>query len=297
MNRNGRERRAELKAFLRARRARIRPEEAGLPRGKRRIAPGLRREEVAAIAGVGVTWYTWLEQGRDINVSAETLRRVSKALKLSASDEVYLFTLAALPAPLPSAHLFDRGPDLEAVQRVVHGFTTGPAVTFGPRFDVLASNAVWDRIYSAHEYSGPFARNHVYRLFMDPVRRRLYADHDAVARNMVGLLRTHYAERLTDPDFGALVTALERESPDFARLWAERETQSLETFALRLRHEELGALAFDAVRFPVEKASGVLVFLGPPADAATAQAIASMTRHPPKAQPDEASSDNVASAS
>src|SRR5262245_34905683 len=90
----GAKRRAELGVFLRLRRAAVAPESAGIPRGKRRLTPGLRREEVALLADVGVTWYTWLEQGRPINVSPATLRRVSRALQLTVSDEGYLFTLA-----------------------------------------------------------------------------------------------------------------------------------------------------------------------------------------------------------
>ena len=88
--------RTELKAFLRSRRAALAPEAVGLPRGGRRLTPGLRREEVAALAEVGLTWYTWLEQGRAINVSAAALARIARALRLDATDEAYLFSLAGL---------------------------------------------------------------------------------------------------------------------------------------------------------------------------------------------------------
>src|ERR1041385_2784026 len=94
-------RRAEVREFLRVRRQALSPEAFGLPRGKRRRIPGLRREELASLAGVGVTWYTWLEQGRDIRVSPETLLRISRALRLSPTDIEYLFTLCELPPPAP----------------------------------------------------------------------------------------------------------------------------------------------------------------------------------------------------
>src|SRR5262249_36281778 len=112
-------RREELKAFLRARRASVTPEATGLPRGKRRLTPGLRREELAALAGVGVTWYTWLEQGREINVSADTLRRIARALGLSISDERYLFSLAGLPVPGSASF---RAPAPPIVQLLLDGF-------------------------------------------------------------------------------------------------------------------------------------------------------------------------------
>ena len=98
--------RTELKAFLRTRRAALTPEAAGLPRGSRRLTPGLRREEVAALAEVGVTWYTWLEQGRAINVSAAALTRIARALSLSPTDEAYLFALMGLSrTDVPEHHL------------------------------------------------------------------------------------------------------------------------------------------------------------------------------------------------
>src|SRR5262249_25357314 len=128
------------------------------------------------------------------------------------------------------------------------------------------------------DYDGPFARNHVYRLFAEPRRRRLYADYDAVAHNMVGLLRAHYADHVGDPRFEELVDALRAVSPEFTRLWDDRLTQPLETFALRLRHETLGLLALDAVRLSVDAAPDVLVFVGPPADAQTAAALAHALR-------------------
>src|SRR5882757_11022927 len=91
--------RAELKAFLRARRNALTPEDAGVPRGKRRLTPGLRREEVAALAGVGVTWYTWLEQGRDITVSTSVLDAISSALRLTEPERAHLYSLAGLNPP------------------------------------------------------------------------------------------------------------------------------------------------------------------------------------------------------
>jgi transcriptional regulator with XRE-family HTH domain len=268
--------RAELKAFLRARRNALTPEDAGVPRGKRRLTPGLRREEVAALAGVGVTWYTWLEQGRDINVSTDTLDRVSRALRLSASDQIYLFTLAGVPPPRLLRH--PEVKNLSALQQVLDGFTAGPAVMFDPTFEVLAYNALWDLIYTLDAHKGPFARNHVYRLFADPARRRLYVEYDLVARNMVGLLRAHYAEHLGDHRFEELVEALQDVSTEFARLWEQRRTQPLDAFILRLGHDTLGQLTFEVSRFRVEGSAGALVFLGTPADRETAEVLADARR-------------------
>src|SRR5262245_30121003 len=245
-------RRAELGVFLRARRAAVAPEQAGMPRGKRRLTPGLRREEVAALANIGVTWYTWLEQGRAINVSAEALHRVAHALSLSGSDEIHLFTLAGLPIPRDARRADLKDP--ASLQAVLDGFTTGPAVMFGPSFDVLGYNRVWNIIYAIDSYGGSFSRNHVYRLFMDPVRRRLYVDYDLVPRHLVGLLRAQYPSHVGAPEFRQLLGALTAASREFARLWSECHTEPLDLFSLRLQHETLGRLTLCASRFPVEGA-------------------------------------------
>jgi transcriptional regulator with XRE-family HTH domain len=275
-------RRAELGLFLRARRAAVAPEQAGMPRGKRRLTPGLRREEVAALANIGVTWYTWLEQGRGINVSAETLHRVANALSLSGSDEIYLFTLAGLPIPRDARRADLKDP--ASLQAVLDGFTTGPAVMFGPTFDVLGYNRVWNLIYAIDSYGGSFARNHVYRLFMDPVRRRLYVDYEVVARHMVGLLRAQYASHVGSPEFRRLLGALTAASPEFARLWTECHTQPLDLFSLRLQHETLGRLTLCASRFPVEGAPGLLIFFGTPEDPETAAVLARANRDSAKSR-------------
>src|SRR5699024_4918600 len=107
--------RLTLKEFLKTKRAQVSPESAGLPRGQRRRTPGLRREEVATLADVGVTWYTWLEQGRPIHPSAATLHRIAQALQLSRSDEGYLFALAGLPRSGPVAPAFQVTPEILSV--------------------------------------------------------------------------------------------------------------------------------------------------------------------------------------
>ena len=171
-------RRRLLREFLIAKRAAISPEAAGLPRRARRRTPGLRREEVAVLASVGVTWYTWLEQGRGIQVSADTLNRIARALRLTASDRAYLFALAEVS----HQDLEQREETLdENMQAALDGFQAGPAMITGPFFDVEAFNSVADRIFRFADCDGPFARNHVWRFFMDPVRRSLYAEWSSVS--------------------------------------------------------------------------------------------------------------------
>jgi transcriptional regulator with XRE-family HTH domain len=263
-------RREELKAFLRARRAAIAPETIGVGRSTRRLTPGLRREEVAALAGVGLTWYTWLEQGREINVSADTLRRVARVLRLSVTDEAYLFSLAGLHLPGKSA--FDATMPA-TLQLILDGFTAGPALALGPTMNVLAFNALADQVYSFGELDGPLAHNHLWRAVMDPARRQLYATWEESLRNFIGLFRLHAAPYVEEPEYEQLIATLCAASPDFARIWNERETRPRQPHELPLQHPRLGPLRMHSVRLSIEDFPGLL-FLLPPADAATQVAFA-----------------------
>lgn len=274
-------RRDELKEFLRTRRAAISPEEIGLQRSKRRLTPGLRREEVAALAGVGLTWYTWLEQGREINVSGDTLRRVARALRLTATDEEYMFSLAGLEAPGNAA--FDAALPA-AVQLVLDGFTMGPALVLGPMMDVLAYNALADHVYSFGAYEGPFAGNHLWRAVMDPARRQLYVTWEESVRNFIGLFRLHAAPHVEQPQYQELIAALCAASPDFTRIWNDRETRTLQPYELSLRHPRLGPLLLHSVRMRVENFPGI-IFLLPPADQATRAALTRATARRPVRYP------------
>jgi transcriptional regulator with XRE-family HTH domain len=207
--------RTELKAFLRARRAALTPEAAGLPRGPRRLTPGLRREEVATLAQVGVTWYTWLEQGRAINVSAAALTRIARALSLSPTDEAYLFALMGLTRTDVPEHHFNLPP----VMHEVLDLYQAPAFVLDTVFNVLAWNRMAECLYDFGDFSGPFADNHLWNAFMNPARRRLYPDFENGALNLLGIFRMNQAAHPEDPRFHQLIEALNAASPEFVELW------------------------------------------------------------------------------
>lgn len=145
-------RRRDLGEFLRAKRAALKASDFGVPTSGRRRAPGLRREELAQIAGIGITWYTWLEQGRDIQVSVDLLQRLTRALRLSPHDVAYLFSLASQPlTTLPK-----EGPELvESLQTVLDGYTFGPAFAADLVGNTLAFNLIGDFVYHFSGYNGP----------------------------------------------------------------------------------------------------------------------------------------------
>jgi transcriptional regulator with XRE-family HTH domain len=253
-------RRQEIRRFLMARRAAITPDAVGLPGGVRRRTPGLRREEVASLAGIGVTWYTWFEQGRDIQVSAQVLDRVARALRLSASDTDYLFSLSGMHRAESSGVS-----NVEAyIQHTLDGFRNGPAIFFSPHFDVLAYNRLAERVFEPMDGTGPFARNHIWRMFMDPKRRALYLDVEMLDEVAVRWMRSVHGKMPDNVYFNSLVHALCEGSPVFKRLWdAQLTSPPLDTLSMGLKLPGYGALHFTSVRFRALNSQDMLVLLVP----------------------------------
>jgi transcriptional regulator with XRE-family HTH domain len=221
VSQNDHERRVELGAFLRARRERISPEAVGLPGGGRRRTPGLRREEVAQLAGVGITWYTWLEQARDINVSGPVLDAIARALRLDQRERAHLFTLNATV-------------DLEAEARRCSALLPGyqlfldqldpyPAVALSWRYDILAFNTAYRFLRCDLEDIPPEERNFLWLFFTHPAYRDFVEDRDNGARHAVARFRTHLATHLGDPLGQELVGRLLAASPFFAEIWPQHD--------------------------------------------------------------------------
>ncbi|MEO6526987.1 MAG: helix-turn-helix transcriptional regulator [Gemmatimonadaceae bacterium] len=266
------ERKRELRTFLIARRNARAPESLGIARGSRRLVPGLRREELAEVAGVGLTWYTWLEQGRDIRVSANVLERVARALDLSPSDRIYLFALCELPDPDPgsaTASCVIPQPVLDALRSF-----RGPALVLGPAQDVLAANAFAEALYDFDGFRGEFGRNLIARALLDPARRDFYVDFDAGLRNSIAMLRLTHARHRGDERFEGLVRHLSANSPEFVRIWTEQETTLPATIPLRIWSSVFGRLDFNSVRFGIPELADHLVVLLSPVDDATRERIA-----------------------
>jgi hypothetical protein len=235
-------RRRELAVFLRSRRERITPEQVGLPVNGRRRTPGLRREEVAQLAGVGVTWYTWLEQGRDIHASEQVLGAISATLLLDPYERAHLYTLAGQPEP-PIARA------CRAVTPAVHTMLRQlepiPASVTNARFDILAYNRTYDRMVGGLD-SVPFEdRNGLVQAFTSPAWRSRIVDWEATAPRMVAQFRASMAQHVAEPSWKCLVKRLRQESPDFDRMWRQHEVRPMENFTKRYLNPEVGLLVFD----------------------------------------------------
>lgn len=207
--------RSDLSEFLKRHRARLTPADAGLPLTRGRRTPGLRREEVAQLAGVGLTWYTWFEQGRDIQVSESFLLRVSKALRLDDAECSHLFLLAHRRPPPAEARTWPSVRPL--IQHLLDDLDTRPAYVLNLRWDVIAWNAAADRLFGFSERDLT-ERNFLWLIFADPdMRPRLPAWAEDAPR-LVAQFRCDRAAAPDDPALLALIEALKKLSPDF-RSW------------------------------------------------------------------------------
>ena len=184
-------RRAELGAFLRSRRESLSPTTVGLPSGFRRRTPGLRREEVAMLADVGTTWYTWLEQGRDVRASQEVLLAIAHALRLDAVERRHLFVLSDRPPP----EVRSTGPEhLEgSVQRMLASLSGQPAYVTGRRWDILGWNRAASVVFGDYEQLDQDARNLMLMVFVNPRHRRLLIDWEELARAALAIFRADSA--------------------------------------------------------------------------------------------------------
>ncbi|KAF0251043.1 helix-turn-helix transcriptional regulator [Pseudomonas putida] len=212
--------RAELADFLRSRRERISPQDVGLPSGARRRTPGLRREEVAALAGVGLSWYTWLEQGREISVSATFLENLSRTLKLDATERRHLFLLAHQRLPPEPGKTWCVVPPL--VYRLMADLPLRPAYVLNLRWDVLAWNAAAEKVFAFSSVPAE-RRNLLWMLFTAPSMRSLLNPWEDQALQILSSFRRDFVRAPLDPEIGTLVKELEKVDTDFRTWWRQQD--------------------------------------------------------------------------
>ena len=259
-------RRTELAAFLRARRARIGPAEVGLPPGLRRRTPGLRREEVAQIAGVGVTWYTWLEQGRPIRASVQVLDAIARALRLDQAELEHLYRLAGVPAVPAEAPAAAVSP---ALREILDSLEPLPALLLNSRYDVLASNqAHKDLVYQWHPVPCQH-RNILLCCFTEPEVRRRIVNFDEEAPRMVATFRASFAQHLGEPAWTAFVRRLCAASPEFAELWTRHDVASPGSATKHFMHPKAGLLRLRSTSLAVADMPEARIVVYTPTDEET----------------------------
>ncbi len=251
------EQRRLLGRFVRSHRERVAPD---LP-GRRRRTPGLRREELAARAGIGVTWCAWIEQGRDVSVSPGTLARLSVALALTPAERAYLFELAGRrdPDALPSTFA-SRAPD--AVTALV-GALACPAYGLDRQWNACCWNEAAEQLFAGWLGEGQ-QRNLLRYTFLAPSARDLLPDWDQRARRILAEFRADYARMVDDPDLNDIIATLKTESELFASEWEAQSVMAREGGVRTFRHSADGLLTYVQHTFsPAERPEYKLVTLVP----------------------------------
>ena len=270
-------RRAELARFLRARRERVTPQEVGLPPGPRRRTPGLRREELALLAGVGITWYTWLEQGRPINASVQVLDAVARALRLDHAAREHLYQLAEA-TPVRTAAPSPEVP--AALTEILASFGPGPAILINGRYDILQSNQDHQAVFRNWHSMPCIHRNLLWCGITEPTAREQFLNYDAEIGYLVARLRSNYAPHVGDPDWEEDIRRLTELSPEFAELWARHEVSEAEQRLRIFLDAEVGELRFTINELQISAVPGMHFIVYTPCDD---QTRADLTRITPAA--------------
>jgi transcriptional regulator with XRE-family HTH domain len=241
------EQRRELGIFLSSRRARLNPKEFGLPEGPRRT-PGLRREEVAVLTGVSVSWYTWLEQGRDIQPSTEALLRIAKVFKLDRVESAHLFDLSTREAPTVATG----GGISDGLDMLVRAINPIPAYVRNTRLDILAWNDAIADLFVDYGSLQPHERNTLRLLFLYRPYRTLILDWEQMARGMISAFRAARAHAQDKAPFDSLVDELSAQSPEFQDWWQDTDVKGFDEGMKRLRHPTSGHIEFTYVALTPE---------------------------------------------
>lgn len=258
-------RRQELADFLRQRRAVTAPAAVGLEANGQRRTPGLRREEVSQLAGVGLSWYTWLEQGREITPSASVLDALARVYDLSPAERAHLFHLAGVALPVAAGDYRVEVPD--ELRAVVLELDPYPAYLIGPRTDVLVWNAAATRLLGEPARAPDGEANLLWWLFTDADRNA------ATARATLARFRAEHARRYDEPAFRDLIEALLRESPRFRELWRRHEVLDGQLGSKEVEHPLLGHLALNHLQSIPTSHPDLRLTQLVPADAATRAAL------------------------
>lgn len=265
--------RNDIREFLTSRRARITPEQAGLPAwgGRRRVA-GLRREEVALLAGVSVDYYTRLERGHAHGASDSVLEALARALQLDEAEHAHLFNLVHATNTSPAARPPRRPAGQQvrpSVQRILDSMTTTPAYVRNARMDILAANRLGRALYAPILTSRAQPANHARFLFLDPSADRFYVDWERQAQDTVALLRTEAGRNPHDKALSGLIGELSTRSEIFRTWWAGHNVRFHRTGVKRLHHPVVGdlSLTYEALDLAADAGLRISAYTAEPGSA------------------------------
>lgn len=241
-----------LSAFLKAQRAKVTPESAGLIPGGRRRTPGLRREEVAQLAGVSSTWYTWLEQGRDIRVSSSVLDCVANALRLTADERKYLFSLA-LESGTGMTLLKEERPEISpSLTTILHELRNCPTIISDRRCYIVGWNEAASHVFLDFEQLPYEQRNMIRLLFTRKEFRRLAVNWEHFASGFLSIFRAYYGQYVDDEWYERFLGEMRGNSPEFQPLWEQSKVSSAPEVLIEFRHAKAGKMLFHLTSLQVQ---------------------------------------------
>lgn len=248
----------ELADFLKTRRAKLSHSDAGLSSATRRRTPGLRREEIAQLAGVGLTWYTWLEQGRNIHVSAQVIESLARVLLLDKQERIHLYRLAnqPLPADIPES----KETVSPILQHVLDSLELCPSFIADQRWNVIAWNKAACILLGDFECMNARQKNVVWAMFTDDYFKQLYNNWDMYAKSLLGRFRLTCGKYIEDPWFAEFIEDLKAHSEEFSEWWLLHEIIDDGGIYKHFNHPTAGALDFESSCFDVPDNSGLRLF-------------------------------------
>ncbi|MCC3375109.1 helix-turn-helix transcriptional regulator [Cohnella sp. REN36] len=255
-----------LSAFLKAQRAKLTPQSVGLPEGTRRRTPGLRREEVAQLAGVSSTWYTWLEQGRDIQASLSVLDSIAEALRLTPDERKYLIALASDSGIGTALHVPEPAPRVTpSLEKILAELRYCPTIISDRRCQIVGWNAAAAHVFLDFDAVPPEQRNMIRLLFARKEFRRLAVNWEQFASGFLAIFRAYYGQYVEDDWYDRFLAEMSGLYPDFERLWHDSRVNSAPEVVLEFRHAKAGKMLFDLTSLQVHGSADLRMSVYTPA--------------------------------
>lgn len=228
------------------------PHMVGIPEGPRRRTPGLRREEVAQLANISTTWYTWLEQGRDIKVSPVVLESVTKALKLNADERKYLFALA-LEDHIPATSSEHQETAIsKSLHKILEELQYCPTIVSDRKCNIVGWNHAASYVFIEFENISPEDRNLIELVFARKDFKALTANWEHFVKGFLSIFRTYYGQYVADPWYGEFIKKMETTYPDFNGLWNQSGVHSAPDLQIEFRHSKIGKMFFNLTSLQIQ---------------------------------------------
>lgn len=241
-----------LSEFLKTQRAKLHPHTVGLPAGSRRRTPGLRREEVAQLAGVSTTWYTWLEQGRDIKVSASVLDAIAGALRLNADERKYLFDLASDSGFHPD-WVKEKEPVINpSLHKILQELKYCPTIISDRHCHIVGWNPAAAHVFVDFDQIPEEERNLISLPFAKKELRSLAVNWPHFVKGFLAIFRAYYGQYVADPWYSRFIDRMSRRYPDFQELWNQSEVRAAPEVMIEFRHAKAGKMLFNLTSLQVQ---------------------------------------------